>query len=631
MSSTQHIDYEYVHHDNEDREDDVFCMQQVQDDQDNQDNEDDNQGDNQDNTTKEVPESWDDDVPYENSRDREYREMMEQLALEKEDQERKDEMDAWWEANKENLKPKPKATEKEMIQEYEHFQTLLIQDRIAEATRTAEMISFKEKTIGEWYNSHPATKINQDSSLDDQWVQYNVEYFQEKQQQDQAAAITASKLCDQKLALISKKQGKKAKARHVEKTTRPNAQGKLQGKQKKDKERKKKEKEMATQKTMKIAGQQSEYVGKRAAHRAKVLKASTEIKIVPREQLVAQISLNETEEEEQNEEVQEKVEEVQEKVEEVQEKVEEVQVEKVEQVEEEVEEQVEDEDFAFFLLSAQGKQVTPTPLSSPCKSTTSTSSKRSRKGQVLNIEVGTSLISQKRDERASTDSKFASRMGGFDMLSNTSTLQNKLTCTTMCKSVSEKTVCPHGDKCRFAHSFDQLQKRQCAFGQGCRLVKKTKDGYVNKPSARTGKTCCAWHPDETNENYSIRLNLGVTVGITSQATAPSTPEPIRLNLKSDKPTYTAPAAPWAPKKSRWGPATTPVVQPVPTKMTRWSAPVPASAPAPVPASAPAPAPASVPASVPAAHVTVIRCTMDKFQAITSMIGGRQGFRIEIIS
>ena len=46
--------------------------------------------------------------------------------------------------------------------------------------------------------------------------------------------------------------------------------------------------------------------------------------------------------------------------------------------------------------------------------------------------------------------------------------QNQMTCTRVCKSVLNRTTCPHGIRCRFAHTRDQLRAQPCHWREHCK-------------------------------------------------------------------------------------------------------------------------------------------------------------------
>lgn len=83
--------------------------------------------------------------------------------------------------------------------------------------------------------------------------------------------------------------------------------------------------------------------------------------------------------------------------------------------------------------------------------------------------------------------------------------QKKKEKTQMCRSVKEKTKCPHKNNCRYAHTFDELVVSLCGFNEKCRGVNKDNRGnYLN---ATSGKVCCYRHPGETKDNYRKRVNV----------------------------------------------------------------------------------------------------------------------------
>jgi hypothetical protein len=77
--------------------------------------------------------------------------------------------------------------------------------------------------------------------------------------------------------------------------------------------------------------------------------------------------------------------------------------------------------------------------------------------------------------------------------------------TQMCRSVKEKTKCPHKNNCRYAHTFDELVVSLCGFNEKCRGISINGKGqYVNSTN---GKVCCYRHPKETKDNYRKRVNV----------------------------------------------------------------------------------------------------------------------------
>jgi len=77
--------------------------------------------------------------------------------------------------------------------------------------------------------------------------------------------------------------------------------------------------------------------------------------------------------------------------------------------------------------------------------------------------------------------------------------------TQMCRSVKEKTKCPHKNNCRYAHNFNELVVSVCGFNEKCRGVVMDKKGaYTNSVD---GKVCCYRHPGETKDNYRKRVRV----------------------------------------------------------------------------------------------------------------------------
>jgi hypothetical protein len=203
------------------------------------------------------------------------------------------------------------------------------------------------------------------------------------------------------------------------------------------------------------------------------------------------------------------------------------------------------------------------PKSPPKSTPKSTPKKKGGRGTPLQMEFGVGIIAAAKQERCKTDARFAARTKGFEMLGSPEEMKTKLKGTRMCRSVALKKRCPHGKTCRFAHSLDELVRKECAFGAGCRLVKSLGNGmYQDKPSKRTGKTCSCWHQDEKEESYCKRMKI--PLGKSPKKVAPKV---VRKVVR--KP---APVAPWAkqtkvveakvePKrKSRWGPPVQPKVE-----------------------------------------------------------------------
>jgi len=522
---------------------------------------------------------------YETRKERQYREMLEELEGEAKDERKNQELDQWWEENKDKLRTAPKPTEDEIQKGYEEFQKLVEEDRKREAERKAKEEDDRIATICQWYESHKTTGIKLDMTLDEQWSQYEVEFVAEAEAKKARELAEAKKEAEKRLAKMARAERKATIARNRAKANRPNCKGKDQGRAKKEAERKAKEEEVKKQKALKESGFESTYMGKRAIHRVKKQKEAATIKIVPRDMTAEQPSIEEDEDE--------VVEEVP-----VPEPVVVVPVvvpEPIVKVEEPQEEE-DDEEFAQAMAKVAGIKVAPKPAPKVVI-------KRECRPKVTKQVIATQfkgLIEQRIEEREAVDPQFKARMGGFKVLSgDKKKLDKMLKRTRMCNSVSKGEKCRHGAKCRFAHSMDQLQRRECAFALGCRLVKMVGEGEYNNCS-KSDKLCSCWHPNETEASYCARLSIPITP---PPAPTPA-PAPVRLALKRE---YKAPSAPWAGVKSTPRPVARPTqVAPRPAYRPR-----PQVAPRPV------------------APETVIRCTADQVATISAALAGKTNFRIEV--
>lgn len=89
-------------------------------------------------------------------------------------------------------------------------------------------------------------------------------------------------------------------------------------------------------------------------------------------------------------------------------------------------------------------------------------------------------------------------------LSNSQVFESsELYATKMCKSVMKGDKCSFGAKCSFAHSINQLRRKECLY-PNCYNVKPLGNGvYINGGN----KMCEFWHKDETQFSYSKRLRI----------------------------------------------------------------------------------------------------------------------------
>ena len=97
------------------------------------------------------------------------------------------------------------------------------------------------------------------------------------------------------------------------------------------------------------------------------------------------------------------------------------------------------------------------------------------------------------------------RTRAYEKLQNKEGMAERLNKTKFCWSVKQGRQCPHGkEKCKFAHSFDELRIAPCLFGGMCRFVYKEGSRYTNQSQ---GKTCSYLHPEESRVNYLERTGM----------------------------------------------------------------------------------------------------------------------------
>jgi hypothetical protein len=89
-------------------------------------------------------------------------------------------------------------------------------------------------------------------------------------------------------------------------------------------------------------------------------------------------------------------------------------------------------------------------------------------------------------------------------LSNSQVFESsELYATKMCKSVMKGDNCSFGQKCSFAHSINQLRRKECLY-PNCYNVKPLGNGvFINAGN----KMCEFWHKDETQASYAKRLKI----------------------------------------------------------------------------------------------------------------------------
>jgi hypothetical protein len=107
------------------------------------------------------------------------------------------------------------------------------------------------------------------------------------------------------------------------------------------------------------------------------------------------------------------------------------------------------------------------------------------------------------DERCHDDHRHLQRAEGYNALSNKTELGANLAKTRMCNSVEKNETCRHGEKCRFAHSLEELVTRNCFFKGECRFVR-----FENGKLVNNGRDICRnKHPHESQDEFIERIGL----------------------------------------------------------------------------------------------------------------------------
>ena len=174
----------------------------------------------------------------------------------------------------------------------------------------------------------------------------------------------------------------------------------------------------------------------------------------------------------------------------------------------------EDEEEDEYFLSAIGKRMglsMPPPVVTPTKPKSARVLKKEKKQKALDkvrklgLSSEFSLIKQRKQELFKSDPVFAARSTAVDELKSPELQKERFAFTSMCKFALDGKKCIH-KTCRFAHDPTQLKKRSCAYGLGCAFVIKNETGWYTNARGKTGvKTCTAYHPEETEDNFKRRL------------------------------------------------------------------------------------------------------------------------------
>lgn len=98
------------------------------------------------------------------------------------------------------------------------------------------------------------------------------------------------------------------------------------------------------------------------------------------------------------------------------------------------------------------------------------------------------------------------RTEAFEKLANKETLSDRLYKTSICRSVINMGECLHGEKCRFAHSLEELRTSCCLFGKHCRFVKCNNESWTNIGN----KMCTHMHPNESRGGFLTRIGVDIS-------------------------------------------------------------------------------------------------------------------------
>ena len=109
----------------------------------------------------------------------------------------------------------------------------------------------------------------------------------------------------------------------------------------------------------------------------------------------------------------------------------------------------------------------------------------------------------RQDERCYDDHRHCQRAEAYNALSNKTELGANLAKTRMCNSVEKNETCRHGERCRFAHSLEELVTRNCFFKGECRFVR-----FENGKLVNNGRDICRnKHPHESQDEFIERVGL----------------------------------------------------------------------------------------------------------------------------
>jgi hypothetical protein len=92
--------------------------------------------------------------------------------------------------------------------------------------------------------------------------------------------------------------------------------------------------------------------------------------------------------------------------------------------------------------------------------------------------------------------------GYYNIIENNTNNDKKY--TKVCKSIFDKNICKHGDKCCFAHYPNQLIIKDCGYGSNCIHIYSENNKLKNR---NINKICEFIHPQEDKDEYFTRIGL----------------------------------------------------------------------------------------------------------------------------
>jgi len=126
-----------------------------------------------------------------------------------------------------------------------------------------------------------------------------------------------------------------------------------------------------------------------------------------------------------------------------------------------------------------------------------------KKKSVVKLVVPIKTYKDELQDKYRQDDRHCQRAEAYNALSSKTELGVNLAKTRMCNSVEKNETCRHGEKCRFAHSLEELVTRNCFFKGECRFVK-----FENGKLVNNGRDICRnKHPHESQDEFIERVGL----------------------------------------------------------------------------------------------------------------------------